>query len=111
MQIERFRDSLAHTLTDTTQKLLYATLYRHAADAQPEMLPKISKGEDGSGEWLICALVGGDRDNGADDQFDGEVKGGMLESAEEWKKDLQEEGALKDMHLKIGVWKGDIFMS
>lgn len=111
LRIECFRDSLAHTLMDATQKLAYATLYRHAADAQPKVLPQISEGEDGHGEWLICALIGGGSYMRADGQYDGEVKGGTLESVEEWKKGLVEEGAFKGMDLKIGVWKGDIFVS
>ncbi|KAF3046588.1 hypothetical protein E8E12_011094 [Didymella heteroderae] len=116
---ERLRDSLVHTLTGATQQLVHATLYYHASDAQTSMLPKISKGEDGRGEWLICALVGGDRDSGVkdlaeefmEDQYGDWARRRVLESAEGWRKGLENEGALKEVQLKVGVWKGDIFMS
>jgi hypothetical protein len=111
LRIERFRDSLAQMLTGTTQQLVHATLYCHAPDAQPDMLPKISEGEDGRGQWLICALVSSDRDSGDTDHYEDEIRGGMLESIEKWRRRLQEEGALKEVDLKVGVWKGDIFMS
>ena len=113
LRIERFQNSLVHTLIGSTQQLVHVTLYLHALDAQPGMLPKISEGEDGRGEWLICALVGGDRDNSGDDQYEDEIeiRGGMLESIEQWRRGLQKEGALKEVDMKIGVWSGDIFMS
>lgn len=59
MRIKRFCFSLACTLGDTTQQLVHTTLYRHAPDAQPDMLPKIPQGQDGRGECTVCALVGG----------------------------------------------------
>lgn len=122
LRIKRFRDSLVYTLLDCTEQLVHATLYRHAQDAQPASLPKISQDQDGTGEWVVCVLVGGDRDSGvtdvndAVDEYLGErheewVKETMLQSVDDWKKGLEKEGALKEVDMKVGVWKGDVFMS
>jgi hypothetical protein len=119
LRVERFRDLLVHRLMGTTQQVVHVTLYRHAPDAQPDVLPKISKGEDGRGEWVICALISGDKDRTVDkpaehstgDQYETGIRGEMLGSIEEWRKGLEKERALKEVDLKIGVWKGDIFMS
>lgn len=98
---------------------MYATLYHHAQDAQPDMLPKISEDEDGRGEWLICVLIGGDRDsivdhlaeNSSNDQSGDETSGRMLSSVLEWRDGLEKEGALENVLFKIKMWKGDIFLS
>jgi hypothetical protein len=118
LRIKRYRASLVYTLTSAKQQIVHTTLYRHAPDAQPDVLPKILQGEDGRGEWLVCALVGGDKDSGVTDpaeklmgvQYGDWVGEGMLESVEEWRKGLEKEGALREVALKVAVWKGDIFM-
>lgn len=119
LRIKRFRDSLVYTLMDATQQLVHATLYRHAPDAQPDMLPKIPQGQDGRGGWVVCALVGGDRDSSVKDpveeymgdRYEDWVRETMIEQVEGWRKGLEKEGALREVDMRVGVWRGDVFMS
>ena len=115
-RIQRFRTSLVNALIHSTNQLVYATLYRHAPDAQPGELPKIPQGQDGNEEWVICVLVGGDVEAKVSDLvLDG--LGGQLQAwsfegkVREWRERLESGGSLEGLDMQVGVWKGDVFMS
>ncbi|KAF2622690.1 hypothetical protein BU25DRAFT_204281 [Macroventuria anomochaeta] len=104
--VQRLRSSLANLLGIVTNQLVYATVYRHAADAEPEVFSKIAQGQDGNGDWVVCVLVGGDADRQLVDAGYEGVEGQI----EEWRKRLEIEGSLQNLDIKIGVWKGDVLM-
>lgn len=91
---------------------MHATLYRQAPDAQPDMLPKIPQGQDGRGEWIVCALVGGaTEDKLVNDMGADWTREMLVEQVKDWRKGFEKEGALREVDMKVGVWKGDVFMS
>ena len=103
----RIHSSLVSFLATATQRVLYTSLYDHSADAQPEGMPKIAEGEHGYGDWVACVLVGGDADKKLLDAGLPGVEG----QVEEWFKRMRLDGSMEGVHVRAGVWEGDVFMS
>lgn len=74
---------------------------------QPHGLPEIAESQDGNGEWVVCVFVGGD----ADKELLEAGWEGVEGQVDEWRKRLKIEGSLEGLDMKVGVWKGDVFMS
>lgn len=67
---------------------VYSSVYRHRPDAQPDMHPPVAEGADGNGAWVVCILVEGEIDEDVRVQLQTGLSG-----------------------VKIGFWKGEVFMS
>lgn len=76
--------------------------YRERGDGQPDLHPRIGEGEDGSGEWVGCVFVEGCVDQAARERFREGVEGGI--------ERLKEEEGEKGWDVKVGVWRGDLFV-
>ncbi|KAF9699528.1 hypothetical protein EKO04_002192 [Ascochyta lentis] len=105
--VQKLQASLVSFLATISHQTIYKTLYRHAPGAKPEAIPKITDGQHGDGDWVVCALVGGDVDKklmeAGLEGVDGQV--------EEWKKRARIEGSTEGLKVEAGVWRGDIFMA
>jgi len=85
-ELTSLRDRALESLSGRTK--VYSSMYRHRPDAQPDMHPPIAEGAHGNGTWVACILVEGKVDEEVRSQFQKEVVG-----------------------VKVGFWKGEVFMS
>lgn len=83
---------------------MYSGFYRERGEEQPDLHPRIGEGEDGRGSWVGCVFVEGVVDQAARGKFREGVEG-------EIKRLKEEEGDGEGMwDVKVGVWRGDLFV-
>lgn len=82
---------------------MYSGFYRERGEEQPDLHPRIGEGEDGRGEWVGCVFVEGVVDQAARERFREGVEG-------EVKRLKEEEGGETGWDVKVGVWRGDLFV-
>jgi hypothetical protein len=105
--MRKLQSSLTNFLTTASRETLYTSLYHHAPDAQPEKYPFVPDGQHGKGDWVICTLVVGNADKQLVEAGLQDVEG----QVEEWYKRARIDGSLEGIDVKVGAWKGDVFMS
>lgn len=81
---------------------MYSGVYRERGDAQPDLHPLVGEGEDGRGEWVGCFFVKGVVEEEAREKFRKGAEGEI--------KRLREEEGGKGWDVKVGVWRGDLFV-
>ncbi|KAJ4383050.1 hypothetical protein N0V86_002278 [Didymella sp. IMI 355093] len=89
-------------LKDQANGKVYATMYRHLPDSQPDMHPTIGEDKDGNGSWIVCIFV----QTEINDQMQESLKEGVKKVAEAARR----EGEGK-WDVKVGIWRGEIFVS
>lgn len=87
---------------------MYSGLYRERGDAQPDLHPLIGDGEDGRGSWVGCFFVEGVVDEEARRRFREGVEAG-IKRLKENEGEGEGEGK-KGWDVKVGVWRGDLFV-
>lgn len=83
-QLARLRDQALMAVGAGGQKV-YSSMYRHRLDSQPDNHPPMMEGADGNGTWIVCIFVEGILDDGLRTQ-------------------------LHSDDVKVGFWKGEVFM-
>jgi hypothetical protein len=85
------------------------SLYHHAQDAQPLGLPSIAEGEHGRGEWVVCALIVGDK--GEEEPEFERWSEGVEGEVKDWVERVGKEEGMGGVRIKAGVWRGDVLLS
>ncbi|KAJ4346275.1 hypothetical protein N0V95_005540 [Ascochyta clinopodiicola] len=86
---------------------VFTNIYRHIPSAQPDMHPAIAEGAHGNGQWVLCLMVEED----VSEARGVELKAGLEDKIEEEKRREQNEGKrTAQWKLRVGVWRGEVFM-
>lgn len=89
-----------------SKTMVYTSLYHHAPDAQPKGLPVIVEGQHGKGDWVVCTMI--INEEGAPEKdldfLENSINGSI-------KKNVDGMVGMSGIEVKVGVWKGDVFMS
>jgi hypothetical protein len=92
----------------STDGTVWTSIYRHIPNAQPDMHPLIVEGTDGRGSWVVCILVESEVSHVMQVQL--QVR---LDDSVEARRTMEgetRENVLK-WTTKVGVWRGELFMS
>lgn len=93
---------LESTLCKVTNALVYVMTYRHLPEKQPDMHPTIDEGKHGNGSWVVYLFVQTDISNEAHESLKAEAEQ-MVESMKS-----ESDG---EWSIKVGAWRGEVFMS
>ncbi|KAF3046593.1 hypothetical protein E8E12_011117 [Didymella heteroderae] len=91
---------ISSVFRDYANAKVYATVYRHLADQQPDMHPAISEGKHGDGSWVVCVFMHA--------EVSDEVQGSLQARVEQVVESTKRDG---DWGVQVGVWRGEVFMS
>jgi hypothetical protein len=100
-QVRKIQSDILGYVSAISETGVYTSLYRQNSDAQPDMHPVIAKGEDGNGQWVICVMVGG--------EVNSPKFSGLEKELDEWEQEAKRK--MEDLEVKVGVWRGELFMS
>lgn len=81
---------------------VFPSVYRHVQDAQPDMHPVISKGENGDGAWVICLLFKGE-------EYE-EVRMRLQPRVESLVQETKQTECEVGWDATVGLWSGDLFL-
>ncbi|KAF3001923.1 hypothetical protein E8E13_006658 [Curvularia kusanoi] len=103
-QVEHLQESAMDLLCELygDASRVFPSVYRHVQDAQPDMHPMISKGENGDGDWVVCLLIEGEEYEEARMKLQP-----RLESLVQEMKQTECEVA---WDVVVGLWSGDLFL-
>ena len=87
---------------------VWTSIYRHIPNAQPDMHPLIVEGADGRGSWVVCVLVESEVSHTMRAQL--QVRLDDSVEAKRAREDETRENVPK-WRIKVGIWRGELFMS
>ncbi|KAF9699792.1 hypothetical protein EKO04_002193 [Ascochyta lentis] len=86
---------------------IFSGIYRHIPSAQPDMHPAIEERAHGNGQWVVCVMI----EEEVSEVRRMELKAGLEGRIDEKKRRGKKDGESRvDWEMRVGVWKGELFM-